>query len=82
MVGRSDERLLEVAAREDRHVLIQHVAEVIHPARADLRKRGGPLGVVDQSEIADLGFGVDAHSEDQGSRKLGNSVSPPSTKIV
>ena len=81
MSGR-DERLLEVAAREHGHVLVEHVPEVVHPALADLRESGGPLGVVDQREHPVLVGGVHAHSEDHGSRKLGNSVSPPSTKIV
>ena len=51
-------------------------------ALLDERKRRRPFGVVDQGELSQLVGGGGGHSEDHGSRKLGNNVRPPSTKIV
>ena len=82
MVGGGDQRLLEVTPGEHGHVLVQHVPQVVHPAPAYLREGGGSLGVIDQGEHSLLVCRIHAHSEDQGSRKLGNRVKPPSTKIV
>src|SRR5207237_155811 len=82
VMRRGHQGLLEVAAREYRDALVEHMSQVVHPAFPDLLECGEPLGVVDQGEHPELVCGGGAHSEDQGSRKLGNSVSPPSTKIV
>jgi hypothetical protein len=92
MVRRRDQRLLEIAARENGDAFIKHVPQIIEATFADLRQDGSPLGVVDQGQHAVLVRGrgsrvllmrgVSAHSDDHGSRKLGNSVRPPSTKIV
>jgi hypothetical protein len=81
-MGSSHQRLLEVAAWEQRDALVKHVPEVVHPTRSDLGQRGRALGIVDQGESPVLVSDADVHSEDHGSRKLGNNVSPPSTKIV
>ena len=56
-----------------------------HPRRATLALLADALrlpAVVDQPELPQRVYRGGGHSEDQGSRKLGNSVNPPSTKIV
>ena len=82
MVGGGHKRLLEVAAWEHGRTLVEHVPEVIHPAVPHAGQSRGALGLIDQRELSYRIYRGDGHSEDQGSRKLGNSVSPPSTKIV
>jgi hypothetical protein len=47
-------------------VLVQHAPEVVEPAFPDERQGFEPL----------------VYSDDHGVAKLGNRVSPPSTKIV
>ena len=76
------ERLLEVTAGEDGHALVEHVPQVVRPTVFHQRQRVGAFGVVDQGELSQRVDRRGGHSEDQGSRKLGNRVRPPSTKIV
>jgi hypothetical protein len=91
VVGCGHEGLAEEPPREDRDVLVQLVAEVVHPPLADEAQRFQALGLVHEVEHAALVVGAErrrpptfrrCHSEDHGVAKLGNRVKPPSTKIV
>jgi hypothetical protein len=57
VMGRGDERLVEVPSREYGHVLVEHVREVVHPTLAHEPESGGALGVVDVVEHPDLVVG-------------------------
>src|SRR3954466_9333690 len=96
VVGGGDERLAEVAPREDRDRLVEHAPEVVQPSLADLRERLEALCGVDVVEHPELVLRAErrrppgrrrrrrgcGHSDDHGVWKLGNSVRPPSTKMV
>jgi hypothetical protein len=69
---------VERAAWEDGHVLVEDASEVVEASFAHERERLQALRLVDEGEAAPLG----CYSDDHGSRKSANSVSPPSTKIV
>jgi hypothetical protein len=69
-LGVRHEQLPEVAAREHGCALVEHAPEVVQPPPADERERREPA------------FLRGVYSDDHGVRKLGNRVSPPSTKMV
>nr|WP_240755828.1 hypothetical protein [Nocardioides iriomotensis] len=59
VVGGGDQRLPEVPAREHRHALVEHPAEVVHPAGPHEGERVAPLRVGDVVEHADLVLGTE-----------------------